>query len=29
LMDRLDASDDVEPWAIEEARKWWRRRKTA
>jgi serine/threonine-protein kinase len=29
LMDRLDACDDVEPWATEEARRWWRARKTA
>jgi eukaryotic-like serine/threonine-protein kinase len=29
LMDRLAACDDVEPWAAEEARKWWRERKTA
>ncbi len=29
LMDRLDACDDVVPWAIEEARRWWRARKTA
>lgn len=29
LMDRLDACDDVEPWAVEEARRWWRARKTA
>jgi serine/threonine-protein kinase len=29
LMDRLEACDDVEPWAVEEARKWWRARKTA
>jgi hypothetical protein len=29
LMDRLDACDDVEPWAAEEARRWWRARKTA
>jgi len=27
--DRLDACDDVEPWATEEARRWWRARKTA
>ena len=29
LMDRLAACDDVEPWVAEEARKWWRARKTA
>jgi serine/threonine-protein kinase len=29
LMDRLAACDDVEPWATEEARRWWRARKTA
>jgi eukaryotic-like serine/threonine-protein kinase len=29
LMDRFSACDDVEPWAAEEARKWWRSRKTA
>jgi serine/threonine-protein kinase len=29
LMDRLDACDDVEPWATEEAQRWWRARKTA
>jgi len=29
LMDRLAACDDVEPWAAEEARRWWRGRKTA
>jgi hypothetical protein len=29
LMDRLDACDDVEPRAVEEARRWWRARKTA
>jgi serine/threonine-protein kinase len=29
LMDRLDACDDVEPWATEEARRWWSARKTA
>ena len=29
LIDRLDACDDVLPWAIEEARRWWRARKTA
>jgi serine/threonine-protein kinase len=29
LMDRLDACDDVEPWNTEDARTWWRRRKTA
>jgi eukaryotic-like serine/threonine-protein kinase len=29
LMDRLDACDDVLPWAAEEARRWWRARKTA
>jgi serine/threonine protein kinase len=29
LIDRLDACDDVEPWAVEEARRWWRTRKTA
>jgi serine/threonine-protein kinase len=29
LMDRLDACDDVERWATEEARRWWRARKTA
>jgi serine/threonine-protein kinase len=29
LMDRLAACDDVAPWVAEEARKWWRARKTA
>jgi serine/threonine-protein kinase len=29
LMDRLDACDDVEPRATEEARRWWRAKKTA
>jgi serine/threonine protein kinase len=29
LMDRLDACDDVLPWAAEEARTWWRARRTA
>ncbi|HEY6051553.1 MAG TPA: serine/threonine protein kinase, partial [Thermoanaerobaculia bacterium] len=29
VMERLDACDDVEPWAEEEARRWWRARKTA
>ncbi|MEP6768366.1 MAG: serine/threonine-protein kinase [Acidobacteriota bacterium] len=29
LTDRLDACDDVEPWAVEQARRWWRSRKTA
>jgi serine/threonine-protein kinase len=29
LMDRLAACDDVEPWAAEQARKWWKARKTA
>jgi eukaryotic-like serine/threonine-protein kinase len=29
LMDRLAACDDVEPWVAEEARRWWRSRKTA
>ena len=29
LMDRLAACDDVEPWVAEEARRWWRARKTA
>jgi hypothetical protein len=29
LMDRLAACDDVRPWLPEEARKWWRERKTA
>jgi eukaryotic-like serine/threonine-protein kinase len=29
LMDRLDACDDVEPWGADEARRWWRERKTA
>jgi serine/threonine-protein kinase len=29
LMDRLNACDDVAPWAAEDARAWWSRRKTA
>jgi len=29
LMDRFAACDDVEPWVAEEARRWWRARKTA
>jgi len=29
LMDRLAACDDVEPWGADEARRWWRSRKTA
>jgi serine/threonine-protein kinase len=29
LMERLDACDDVPPWSAEEARRWWRARKTA
>ncbi len=29
LMDRFAACDDVAPWVAEEARKWWRARKTA
>jgi len=29
LMDRLGACDDVEPWGADEARVWWRDRKTA
>jgi serine/threonine-protein kinase len=29
LMDRLNACDDVKPWAAEDAREWWRKRKTA
>jgi hypothetical protein len=29
LMDRFEALDDVELWNAEEARKWWRSRKTA
>jgi serine/threonine-protein kinase len=29
LLDRLAACDDVEPWGAEEARRWWRARKTA
>jgi serine/threonine-protein kinase len=29
LIDRLNACDDVAPWAAEEAREWWRKRKTA
>jgi serine/threonine-protein kinase len=29
LIDRLDACDDVEPWSAEQARNWWRARKTA
>jgi serine/threonine protein kinase len=29
LADRLAACDDVEPWDAEEARRWWRARKTA
>lgn len=29
LADRLAACDDVEPWNAEEARRWWRGRKTA
>jgi serine/threonine-protein kinase len=29
LMDRLSACDDVEPWAAEDARRWWSKRKTA
>jgi hypothetical protein len=29
LMDRLAACDDVPPWDAEEARRWWRQRKTA
>ena len=29
LLRRLDACDDVEPWRPEDARKWWRSRKTA
>ena len=29
LLDRLDACDDVEPWSSEEARSWWKRRRTA
>jgi serine/threonine-protein kinase len=29
LLRRLDACDDVEPWSPEDARKWWRTKKTA
>jgi predicted Ser/Thr protein kinase len=29
LMDRLASCDDVEPWGADEARTWWRKRKTA
>jgi serine/threonine-protein kinase len=29
LIDRLDACDDVAPWSAEQARDWWRTRKTA
>jgi serine/threonine-protein kinase len=29
LMDRLAALDDVEPWNADQARRWWRERKTA
>ena len=29
LMDRLGSCDDVEPWGADEARVWWRDRKTA
>jgi hypothetical protein len=29
LLDRLADCDDVEPWSAEEARTWWRARKTA
>jgi eukaryotic-like serine/threonine-protein kinase len=29
LIARLDACDDVEPWSSEEARTWWKRRRTA
>jgi len=29
VIERLDACDDVEPWAVEQARQWWRARKTA
>jgi serine/threonine-protein kinase len=29
FIDRLDACDDVEPWSHEQARSWWRARKTA
>ncbi len=29
LIERLDACDDVEPWSAEQARNWWRARKTA
>jgi eukaryotic-like serine/threonine-protein kinase len=29
LAERLAACDDVEPWSVDEARQWWRRRKTA
>jgi serine/threonine-protein kinase len=29
LMDRLAACDDVEPWSADEARRWWKERKTA
>jgi serine/threonine-protein kinase len=29
LADRLAACDDVEPWSVDEARSWWRERKTA
>jgi serine/threonine-protein kinase len=29
FVERLDACDDVEPWSSEQARDWWRTRKTA
>ncbi|MEO8188855.1 MAG: serine/threonine-protein kinase [Acidobacteriota bacterium] len=29
LIERLDACDDVPPWSVEEARRWWRDRRTA
>jgi serine/threonine protein kinase len=29
LMDQLATCDDVEPWGADEARRWWRERKTA
>ncbi|MEP7132241.1 MAG: hypothetical protein ABI914_03690 [Acidobacteriota bacterium] len=28
LTERLDSCDDVPPWSVEEARRWWRDRRT-